>query len=363
LSVGEAAGLLSRRSRGEEAAVPGTPTAKPAALKEAPPPRVRETILGLEDEGPDDEPEGDDADSVESSPGDEDTVETEVPDGAEAPDAEGVLATDKTELAIRALPPERLNETFVLRADGQTLEVPMRELLRGYARKVDYTSKTQALAQEREVVGVERQQYQTMLIHLGQRIQADLNAQREQMEAVRDTDPIRYLQLKDMAQEQQRQFEVARQEYNRTREAEQRQMQGQFQQHIDGEVERLIEVIPQLSKPDARAKFAKALVEGLGREYGLTENDVTSVNNHRALLIFHDALRYRQMAKKGQAARSKAVVPKLVSPATPGHSRTPVGTTDSKAVKAATTDLRESGSVRSAAALIAARSRQRARSG
>jgi hypothetical protein len=360
---------LAKRARGEPSDVPGAAPKPKPVVTQAPAPRVRETILGL-DEGPDDQPP-DDPDAPDESDEDADDAtaggageDDEASLEAEIADAEGVLAAaDKSELSIRALPAERLNEKFVLRADGQTLEVPMRELLRGFARKVDYTNKTQALAQEREATTVERGQYQTMLMHLGQRIQADLDVQRGQMEAVRDTDPIRYLQLKDMVAEQQQQFDLAKSEYQRSKAIEQQQFAAQLQTHVDAQIEKLIEQVPQLSKPEARVKFAKALVTGLGKEYGLTENDVTSITDHRALLIFHDALRYRQMAKKGQAARSKAVVTKLPSPAAPGHSRTPVGSTDSKAVKAARGELEHSGSVRSAAALIAARNRMRGRSG
>ena len=124
-----------------------------------------------QDEGP--------VDTEEQAPSEEETEETEETESTELQDeveesSEDEVADEEEETEEQESQPDK----FVVKVNGEELEVTKDELLRGYQREADYTRKTQKLAEERRMVEsefqqvrAEREQYATVLVQLQQKLQ------------------------------------------------------------------------------------------------------------------------------------------------------------------------------------------------
>jgi hypothetical protein len=99
-----------------------------------------------------DEPEGFEDEAVDE-PADDESVDDE----AET-DEEDVEEDDESEDDSPTL-----DETFVVKVDGEEVEITVREALQGYQRQADYTRKTQELAEARKAFEEEIQGYGEVL--------------------------------------------------------------------------------------------------------------------------------------------------------------------------------------------------------
>ena len=80
---------------------------------------------------------------IETEGGEEEVLEAE----ASESDAESDEQTEGDEEAEEA---PQSGQTFRVKVDGEEVEVPLDELLKGYSRTADYTRKTQAIAEARK---------------------------------------------------------------------------------------------------------------------------------------------------------------------------------------------------------------------
>lgn len=377
-SVGEVAAILSQRKA--DAAKPPAPVAKPAAAvakpkAATPKPKPQPAAAGGDDDEPaDDEtpsPEGDEGTDDGAPPPEGDESETDdgaPPEGDEAEEGDDEPAGDddsategeERELSIRVLPKERLAEKFTIKADGQTVDVSLRDLFRGYARNESYTKGMQGLATERKAVVTERKQYAVMLKTLGERLNRDAQAEQARLAELAETDPVAYLQLKDQLRERKELADAAESEQNRLREVEEAEQRQAFEQHVAGELKKLARAFPKLGldKVDNRRAFGAKLFEGMQREYGFSRKDIQGIHDHRAYMVLHDALKYRELRRQGQAVRGKIAAAPVPKPAAPSAPRSAPAVTGARVeLNKLTSKLKQSGKVADAAALIAAKSR------
>lgn len=205
---------------------------------------------------------------------------------------------------------ESLYEVVV---DGETLEVPLSELIAGYSRHADYTRKTQELAKHREELQQVRGEYGARAEAYGQRLDLLEEALAEQYPQEPDWDRIRaerpeeYPQLWADWQQQQQKLNAIQQERERVRQEQFAAMQQQYQERIAQEQQLLLKAVPEWAEDEnARREELGELIDYAMSEFGYTEKEAESVDDHRAILMLRKAKKFDDlMANKGKLRKKK----------------------------------------------------------
>lgn len=295
-------------------------------------------LLGEDDPEENEADEGGDADGAE---GDEEDID---PEGEDADDeGEG---EDEEEPEAGAL--------YTVKVDGKETQVTLDELRNGYQRQADYTRKSMALAEGRKAFEAEvnetraaRNQFvqisQALLTQLQQAAPAEPDWERLEAE-----DPIGFAQQWAKHQQHRAKVETVQRQYQAALAQQQQDEVRQLQETVNQESQKLVEAIPEW-KDQERASREKSEMANFARSHGFTEDELSTVYDHRTMVILRKAMLYDQMQKnraavKGQIQAGRKAAP-VIGPG--GTQSTKAGNTQRVAKQ-----FRQSGSVNDAARLI-----------
>lgn len=330
LSVREAASLLSEppKQNNEEAAAPA----------EEPSARAPEESADEADAAP---------------PEKEPSGETEEQDDpAERPNINPPSSWTKEEKeAFKLLPPEHQQRI----ADRErTREV---EIRRGQNEAAETRKAAEA---ERQAAEQARQRYEAALPNLMQSIQSQFASEFsdvttwEDVQRMASNDPIRYLQYDAL----QKQHANA---LNEAQQAEQRRAQegtAQFTAFKNEQTKLFLEKAPEFADPENGPKLRQE-VRAMLADVGMTDDELAaiwnqgagvSLHDHRIQLIVRDAQKWRSAQKAKQTVSAKQVPPAQragVSPSKGERKATDIQTQEAQ--------LKRTGSVKDAVALLRAR--------
>ncbi len=178
--------------------------------------------------------------------------------------------------------------------------------------RVEYTKKSQAVAEERKVVEAERQrieeakylrdQYAERL----QVIEQMLNQQpeTENLDYLKENDPIGY--AVKVAELSQREKQLAQVQAERQRIAQQQEQERQEQlgSVIQAEARKLAEVIPEYADPK-RGDAMKRELREFGLKLGFSEQELAGVYDSRAVLALYKAMQYDKLQSSKPAITKK----------------------------------------------------------
>ena len=196
--------------------------------------------------------------------------------------------------------------------DGE--EITVEELKRGHLRQRDYTRKTQALAEERQVLEAqhaeierERMQYAQLLPQLRQRIEQTAE-QEPDWDTLYDTDPQMAAraerQWRKQQEERQAQLQAVEAEQQRLQQLQQQQMDQMRARYIEQQREILPEVIPEWRDSKVAAKEASDLRNFLMNE-GFSEEDISGLANASLVKIARKAMLFDKGSKQATEAKKK----------------------------------------------------------
>lgn len=222
-----------------------------------------------------------------------DEVETEIEEPTdEDMESEEVESSESEEAPV-----------YTVKVDGQEIQVPLDELLKGYSRMQDYTRKTQKLAEERNAVTAEAEQARTER----ERYAAVISAMQQQLEAaapaepdwdrLRTEDPIEFGIRWAEHQRRDQQRVALHAEQQRLAEIQQYERAQQFRQVLEQEQKALLEAIPEWSDSQ-KAKAEKQELLDFGRNHGFTDAELNNVADHRAVLMLRKAMLYDKLMSK-----------------------------------------------------------------
>lgn len=296
-----------------------------------------DTVDEVQDENADqaDDGEQDEAQKAEDEPAD-DGDEGESDEGEEAEDDEGE------------------EQAYTVRVDGQEVDVPLSELIKGYSRTADYTRKTQEVAAMRKAAETEavesralREQYAQRLEHIDAILQ-EADGQEPNWDQLRAEDPIEFA-----AQwaEHQRRAEVkmqVRAEQQRVQQLRAGEQQRVLATQLDAARAELLKAIPEW-KDESKAKVERAAMKEFGKKIGFTDEELGQVADHRAVVLLRKAMKYDAMvAKRGDIKPAAKPAPK---PMKPGSAAT-TKVTKTGDLSRAKQRLAKSGTTRDAAELF-----------
>ena len=245
---------------------------------------------------------------------------------------------------------EQPKPRFKVKAAGEEIEVDQDELIKGYQQGVDYTKKSQALAEQRKALDAERQH----LDHVKQERQA--YAQKLQaldsflsqqnrgvdLDVLKETDPIGYAVAVAEQSQREKQLAVVRAEQQRLAQQQQAEQQASLQNHLRQESEKLVSLIPELSTPQGDA--VRKQIRDYAKSVGWTDQELSSVYDSRAVVSLYKAMKYEQLQKsKPELTKKLQSAPKMMRS---GTSAPPTKNSQDKQVMQ---KLRETGKVQDAA--------------
>lgn len=300
LTVSEASsaieGLLSDPSEDQETETPTPPT------DESP----EETADDEQPEQLDDEQESDE--ETDDEPSDED----------------GEGAGDEQEETTEQQSQPRIHKVKV---DGEEIEVPEDELIKGYSRTADYTRKTQALAEktkafeaEANAVREERRQYAQSLKQLEEVIQSAAPAEPDWDTLRNELPPDEFAATWADWQRHEQQRQAVARERQRAEQAAQQDEAKRLQGFVEAERAKLLEELPAW-KDETVAKKEKGELVEFAKSRGFTEDELGQVYDHRVITLLRDAMLHDRIQKAKPAVREKIEKVKAATPGAAGAQR------------------------------------------
>jgi hypothetical protein len=292
--------------------------------------------------------------------GENEQLETEVVDqgeeALEASDGESEVDSEEvTESEEDADEAPQASQTFRVKVDGEEIEVPLDELLKGYSRTADYTRKTQAIAEARkqaeaelEIARQERQRYAQTLEALDTQLRS-LQPPEIDWDRLYQENPVEWVRQRELQRTRQEQTAWVQAQRAALVQKQQQEEQAQAEQTLEVERAKLMEALPEWRDVEkARAEKAKIVEYATGR-LGFSVEEISDVYDARAVLALRKAMLYDELMSKRDQMR-----PKIMQKAKPMKAGAASMPQSSKVVasKAALSRLANSGSHRDAAAVF-----------
>jgi hypothetical protein len=206
---------------------------------------------------------------------------------------------------------EQEQPTYLVKAAGEEREVTLNELIKSYQLGTDYTKKSQAVAEERKAVESERQAVQEakqMRDTYAQRlemIEQMLQPQQEEnLEYLKETDPIGYsVKVAEMVQ-RDKQLSAVQAERSRINQQQEQDRQAQMQSVVAEEMQKLTAFIPEFTDP-AKGESIRNDIRAFAKQVGFSDNELAAVYDSRAVLTLYKAMQYDKLVASKPAITKK----------------------------------------------------------
>lgn len=285
------------------------------ALEQSP----QEKLMAMLDEVPE---EQDAVEAIEEQLDEQDEQEVE------ATESEGDESSEDEELetddeAIEEDSDEQPISVVKLKVNGEELEKPLDEVIALAQQGVDYTKKTQEVAEQRKALEEYAQTIKVQEEAFQQQVQlqqaligdvAELTAVDKQLaqfndvnwQELSDTDFVEAQKLFfTYNQLQQKRSELATNLESKAQQVQQEQAK-RMQERIEKGKEVLAKEIPNWSRETTQELVA------VGKEYGFTDDELGTIIDPRHVKVLHDAMQWRKLQKnsvvKNKVSQAKPVV-------------------------------------------------------
>ena len=250
---------------------------------------------------------------------------------------------------------EETPSVYQVKVNGEDLELTLDEL-KSYAQQgADYTKKTQQVAEERKAVQAERQaieEAKNLRDTYAHRLQEmakmlDSSAKGEDLDYLKETDPIGYSVKVAERQEQREQLQAVQQEQYRIAQQQQAEQSQQMQSFLSQQAQELSKQLPEYADAVKGEQLRSDMRDFAKSSLGFSDEDISNIRDSRQVLTLHKAMMYDKLQKaKPNINKKVSTAPKTLK------SGNGVKPTTSDQVKRQKQQLKQSGKVRDAAKLF-----------
>jgi len=252
-------------------------------------------------------------------------------DGGGTPAEQPEPQSEEQELAVSESESEEVQEEaqeeeqrFVVKAAGEEREVTLQELIEGYQKGTDYHKKTNALAEQRKAVEAEkaaveqakqaRDAYAERLKVMDQFLSQQM--QGEDIESLKETDPIAYaVKVAEMTR-QEKQLQQLRAEQQRIAREQQAEQEVHMERRIAEEAQKVANAIPDYADPKKGEKVRSDL-RAFAKSIGYSDAELASATDSRAVVTLWMAAQYQKLQQSKPGVTKKVTeAPKLLKPGT-----------------------------------------------
>jgi hypothetical protein len=235
---------------------------------------------------------------------------------------EVVASESESEEAVEETQEEE--QRFVVKAAGEEREVTLQELIEGYQKGTDYHKKTNALAEQRKAVEAEkaaveqakqaRDAYAERLKVMDQFLSQQM--QGEDIESLKETDPIAYaVKVAEMTR-QEKQLQQLRTEQQRIAREQQAEQEVHMERRIAEEAQKVASAIPDYADPKKGEKVRSDL-RAFAKSIGYSDAELASATDSRAVVTLWMAAQYQKLQQSKPGVTKKVTeAPKLLKPGT-----------------------------------------------
>lgn len=240
------------------------------------------------------------------------------------------------------------DEVYVVKVNGEEIEVPFDELTKGYSRTEDYKQKTASLAEERRALEQERAAFQEEAKAARSQMLAALSTEPPEpdWEALKADDPIGYA-------EQFADYQRGKQQRDMQR-AHLQAQQDQDRQAFAAETARLAtEIFPEWAVGDGFSKGATARQEA-ALKMGFKAEEIANNQDYRVHAVLEKAALWDALQAEKTTSKAKVVKRVKAAPKVKLTSEAPKGKAEAKARsdQERISKLKRTGTVDDAVALI-----------
>lgn len=203
--------------------------------------------------------------------------------------------------------------------DGTVISV--QDLKRGYLSQSSFTRGTQENAKEREALASQKAEFEQnarqvqaerdFILQVAQQFVPQPPDRSLMDQSSPNFDPLRYMALKEDYEQKVGALNKLQTSSKADQERLTTQQQKERKDLQDAEAKRLVEIMPELKKPEVYNKFWSEAVETMS-EYGFSAEEMNDSIDHRLYPIFRDLAAYRRARKNipavKQAVQSKPVL-------------------------------------------------------
>jgi hypothetical protein len=251
---------------------------------------------------------GEDSQEQPDTASDNQEVSQDADESQEASDSDDVADQEEVDEQPR----------YKVKASGEEVEVTLDDLIKGYQREADYTKKTQTLAEQRKQVESERvviEQAKKERDQYQQRLSVIENALRqapqENLEALKETDPIGYAVKVAEQTQRDKQLQAINAERQRIAQQQQAEQSQHLSQFLAVESQKLAEAIPEYADEQKSVQVKKD-IRDYAKKIGWSEEELASVYDSRAVLTLYRAMQYEKlMSNKAGVTKKVAEAPKM----------------------------------------------------
>jgi hypothetical protein len=284
----------------------------------------------------------------------EDELDTETPEDNEETEGDDEVEDE----VVEEVEDEEELAYYVVKVNGEELEVTLDELQSGYQRQKDYTQKSQALAEQRNTYDARskeldnlQQTYMEQASLANELLNRDLKKfEKVDWDTMKVEDPVGYLQKQIEIQEVRQKQVDLKQQAQQVFEYNQRVQDQEAAQHLELQRKELLKIFPTWSESKVALAEQQKLVE-YGLTQGYTHSQLSRVTDVADLVTLNKAMKYDaiQATKRGIPLKKTppAIRKKVKAQGTPVK-----GGNAHKAVAEKEAQLRSSGSLKDAAALM-----------
>lgn len=252
--------------------------------------------------------------------------EEEQPEAEEVPEAEEPAEEVEEEQEEEESEEEQPQATVKLKVNGEEIEKPLEEVVALAQQGMDYTQKTQAVAEQRKQVESYAQALQAQEQMFQQQVQlqqaliqdiAQITALDQQIEqfnqvnwqALSDTDPVEAQKLFF----QYNQLNQKRQSMAQQLGGKQQQLSQEQAKYLQEKVKQGAEILAR-EIPNWGKELAVEIKNGGVKEYGFSEDEMAQVIDPRHVKVLHDALQWRKLQANQPAKNKVAQAKPMVKP-------------------------------------------------
>ncbi len=138
---------------------------------------------------------------------------------------------------------------------------------------------------------------------------------KDQWNELAQSDPAKWVLERNLYEQRHAAYQQNMAKLGQLQALSQAEAQEAQRQHLSKQQEELLAKLPDW-KDESKAKAEKARITAFLKEQGYNDSEVGQLSDHRAVLLARDAMLYREMVSKAQAAAKKvqAAPQKVVKP-------------------------------------------------
>jgi hypothetical protein len=199
--------------------------------------------------------------------------------------------------------------------DGKPIKLSKAELaeaVKGQMRQADYTRKTMEVADQRKEASAEidkarneRNNYQQALGQQAAALQALMGEQqRTDWDALLNSDPVEYMKQKHLLERRQAALAQNVQQQQYIQQQQQAEAQEYRSRFVSQQQDELLAKLPEW-KDEGKAKAEKSALSKYLTDFGYSNEEVSGITDHKAVLLARNSMLYEQMVAKASAATKK----------------------------------------------------------